>query len=200
MENIREIIGENLQALRKQKGLTQLDIAERFNYSDKAVSKWEKGDTLPDIETLNDICNFYGVTLDYLTHQGNKKEKEKYVIEKGSILLNHILITILISLSFIMIATIYFVYSCLVGNMEPYWLAFIWAVAPTCLSVSYCNYRFFKSKITYFISNTVFIWSIIVGVFLQVWVNCNISVWPIFLLGAPLEAALIIWLMMVKKK
>lgn len=200
MENIREIIAENLQALRKEKGLTQLDIAERFNYSDKAVSKWEKGDTLPDIETLSNLCDFYGVTLDYLTHEGTKKEKEKFKIEKGSVLLNHILITILISLCFIMIATIYFVYSCLVGNMEPYWLAFIWALPPTCISVSVCNRKFFRSRITSFVVNSIFVWSIIVGVYLQVWVVKKISVWPIFLLGAPLEAALIIWFMMRKEK
>ena len=85
MENIREIIGENLASLRKEAKLTQLELAEKFNYSDKAVSKWEKGDTIPDIETLYNLCQFYGVTIDYLTHQGSLNDKKEYVLKKHSI-------------------------------------------------------------------------------------------------------------------
>ena len=73
MEEIRKIIGKNLSELRKNKGLTQLELAEKFNYTDRAVSKWENGDTLPDIDTLYVLCEFYGVTLDYLTHEDNFK-------------------------------------------------------------------------------------------------------------------------------
>ena len=52
MEELKSIIGENLASLRKEKKLTQAELAERFNYTDKAISKWEKGETSPDIETL----------------------------------------------------------------------------------------------------------------------------------------------------
>ena len=77
MKEIREIVSENLTELRKEKKLTQLELAEKINYSDKAVSKWENGDTLPDIETLQKLCDFYGVTLDYLTHEGSRKDKKE---------------------------------------------------------------------------------------------------------------------------
>ena len=52
MENIKEIIAGNLVALRKSKRMTQQELAEKLNYSDKAVSRWEHAETLPDIETL----------------------------------------------------------------------------------------------------------------------------------------------------
>ena len=71
MEDLRKIIGNNLSELRKKRGLTQLELAEKFNYTDRAVSKWENGDTLPDVEILYNLCEFYGVTLDYLTHEDN---------------------------------------------------------------------------------------------------------------------------------
>ena len=75
MEDIKVIIGKNLAELRKRKKYTQLDLANILQYSDKSISKWEKGDSLPDIEVLYNICNMYGVTLDYLTHEGNYEDK-----------------------------------------------------------------------------------------------------------------------------
>ena len=47
-----------------------------FGYTDKAISKWEKGDTLPDVETLYQLASFYGVTIDYLTNDIPLEEKE----------------------------------------------------------------------------------------------------------------------------
>ena len=51
MESLRKIIGSNLAELRKERKITQLELAEMFGYAAKAISKWEKGDTLPDVET-----------------------------------------------------------------------------------------------------------------------------------------------------
>ena len=71
MKDVKPIIAENLAALRKSRGLTQAELAERLDYSDKAVSRWEHGDTLPDMNVLCDLCEFYGITLDYLVHKGD---------------------------------------------------------------------------------------------------------------------------------
>ena len=67
MEDLKIIVGKNLAALRKKKKLTQIELADKFNYSDKAVSKWEQGATLPDLETLCQLCDFYRVTTEVLT-------------------------------------------------------------------------------------------------------------------------------------
>jgi transcriptional regulator with XRE-family HTH domain len=71
MSDLKQLIAQNLVELRKSRKYTQQDIANMVQYSDKAVSKWEKGESLPDIEVLYQICNIYGVTLDYLTHDGS---------------------------------------------------------------------------------------------------------------------------------
>ena len=65
-ESVKEIIASNLASLRKQNKLTQQQLAEKINYSDKAVSRWENAETLPDIETLCKICDIYGVKFEYL--------------------------------------------------------------------------------------------------------------------------------------
>ena len=76
MKELREIIGENLTELRKQKGYTQISLAEKLNYSDKAISKWENGSSLPPIDILLELANLYGVTLDYLVKDSSQKDKK----------------------------------------------------------------------------------------------------------------------------
>ena len=94
MSDLKAIIARNLVELRKSKKYTQQDLAEILQYSDKAISKWEKGDSLPDIEVLYQICNLYGVTLDFLTHEGSLEEKKEYIIPKYEIR-NKAIITLL---------------------------------------------------------------------------------------------------------
>ena len=53
MKNLNEIIGENLTFLRKKAGFTQLELGEKFNYSDKTVSKWEQGSVLPSVDVYD---------------------------------------------------------------------------------------------------------------------------------------------------
>lgn len=76
--------GARLTAVRKEMNLTQQQLAEKINYSDKAVSKWERGESVPDIYTVCDICDKLGTSLDYLCgrdipfeEQSIKKQKSK---------------------------------------------------------------------------------------------------------------------------
>ena len=82
MNDLKKTIAYNLIELRKRKKYTQQDLGNILGYSDKAISKWEKGDSLPDIEVLYQISNLYGVTLDYLTHEGSYEEKKEYIMPK----------------------------------------------------------------------------------------------------------------------
>ena len=66
MDKLNFIIAKNLSELRKRNRLTQAELAEKLNYSDKAVSKWEKGESLPGVEVLYKLSKLYGVSLDYI--------------------------------------------------------------------------------------------------------------------------------------
>ena len=69
--NVREIIAKNISSLRKREKMTQAQLAEKLHYSDKAISKWERGDSLPDAEMLYEISKFFNVSIEYLfeTHE-----------------------------------------------------------------------------------------------------------------------------------
>ena len=63
---LRMQIGVNIAAHRKRAGMTQACLAEKLNYSDKAVSKWERGESMPDVTTLVQLADLFGVSLDDL--------------------------------------------------------------------------------------------------------------------------------------
>ena len=92
MIDYKAVFADNLSHLRSHKGWTQLELAEKLNYSDKTVSKWERGESMPDVIMLKQISDLFGITIDELLtdHKGKpvetwkqdsiapeKKEKEK---------------------------------------------------------------------------------------------------------------------------
>ncbi len=187
MDDLRNIIGKNLSDLRKRKGLTQLELAEKFNYTDRAVSKWENGDTLPDVEVLFDLCEFYGVTIDYLTHEDNYRYIKN---DSKAATINRILIICLVSLIIWTLATVIMVIS-IIRNSRPLWQAYVWAVPANAILLNFFNRAYFRKRLFYFIDWTVFIWSALAAVFLTI---MDMNLWPIFILGIPAQAAIALWL------
>ena len=187
MKDLRKIIGDNLSELRKRRGLTQLELAEKFNYTDRAVSKWENGDTLPDVEVLYQLCEFYGVTMDYLTHEENAqfKKKEDPLNKANKIVVTATAISVLW-----MLATVLFVYV-MIRRGNVIWQAFVWAVPLSAVFTLYFNKIYFHRKLTSFICWSIFIWSTITASFLTFG---NYEMWPLFFIGVPAQISLIFWL------
>ena len=77
MTDLKQICAVNLQALRQRDGLTQTELGEKLNYSDKAVSKWERGESIPDASVLKEIGSLFGVSLDSLLSD-HTNETEPY--------------------------------------------------------------------------------------------------------------------------
>lgn len=76
-----ETLNERIKNLRKKKGMTQLELAEKVHVTDKAVSKWETGEGNPEITILIELANIFEVSLDYLL-TGKEKEPEIIVMSK----------------------------------------------------------------------------------------------------------------------
>lgn len=180
MENLKKTVGQNIADLRKEKKLTQLEIAEMFGYSDKAVSKWEKGDTVPDIETLYKLSKFYGVSLDYFTCEDNT-QKDLYRQTKIS---KSVIISLLVS-SIIALSTIIYVWLLLFNDIN-YWLIFIWAIPATSLLLLLINNKWGKILYNFWILLTL-VWSLIVCFYLQF---IQFNPWPLFLIGVPLTVCI----------
>lgn len=124
-ETFKNTIAKNLTKYRKINNLTQLDLAEKLNYSDKAISKWERGESLPDIYTLSKLAEFYGITINDLCNEDLEPIKIKH-----SKKVNHIFI-ILLSVGLVwFIATLTFVILKIIPSTSSYelWPIFIIAI------------------------------------------------------------------------
>ena len=80
MENVKEVVKNNLIKLRKDNKFTQLELAQKVGYSDKAISRWETGETTPDVETLNTLAELYNVPIAYFfeeVHEVEQPQKKK---------------------------------------------------------------------------------------------------------------------------
>lgn len=78
-------VGKLIAKCRKEKNMTQEELAEKFNITDKSVSKWERGINAPDITILNDLCKELGISVDELLSGEkdlvSKEEKDKITID-----------------------------------------------------------------------------------------------------------------------
>ena len=106
-------------------GAPQLDLAEKLSYSDKAISKWERGESLPDLYTLQRIADLYGITINDLAYEKQEIIKPK-TIKKA----NHLFVTLLSCILVWFIATLTFVSLMLIPATSSYdnWLTFIIAI------------------------------------------------------------------------
>lgn len=183
MEELKNIIAENLIDLRKANKLTQLELAEKLNYSDKAISKWERGESLPDIVILKQLADMYGVGVDYILSKHTDEAKSKYHIPRPE-LNNKLIITLLSCLSIWILATILYINFKIMFD-HYYWMIWIWAL-PTTGIVLIVFSSIWGKKSMIITSVSAFIWTAILACYLQ-FIKYNI--WTLFLLGIPAQLA-----------
>lgn len=191
MENIKENISKNLVKLRKSRKLTQQDFAQIFNYSDKAVSRWERGESLPDIEVLTQICDYYGVEFSWLISAQNEIVKSK---QKDSTWYR-VATVLLYVVSVFTLATVIFVYFNISANIVLY-QAYIWAVPASFFIVAWCCHRWWGLALKFAFASAT-LWSLLVSVYVQF---LSLNIWAIFLLGIPLQLILVLTFLMGMNK
>ncbi|MBQ6935830.1 MAG: helix-turn-helix domain-containing protein [Clostridia bacterium] len=198
MSDIKYIISKNISLLRQNANMTQLKLAEKLNYSDKAVSKWERGEAVPDIKTLLDIADLFGVTVDYLVRSEHTKSDIKEKTKKYP-KYNHWVI-ILASIVFVwLLAIITFIILNAVISSTPFkWLVFIYAAVISAILWLILNSVWYKNKLNYVIVSLI-MWSVLVSIYLSLLV-CGINLELIYLLGAPGQIIILLWSFFKKAK
>lgn len=195
MENnneINKIIAKNLTQYRKAAGLTQAELAEKINYSDKSVSKWESGNGVPDVYTLVQIAKLYGLTLnDFVGEESPRKQQKK---TKSF----HVWIMLLSSGIVWLVATCIFVLLKLFMPSGEWWMAFVFAVMANAIVLIVFS-GVWKYRILNFTSVSLLVWTAITCTYLTTkiiadWRGVDISaLWLLFLLGVPLQVLECMW-------
>lgn len=189
MKELKQVVANNIIKLRKENKLTQAELAQKLNYSDKAISKWERGESIPDIEILKKIGDMFGVTVDYLITENAEQFKGKYLLPEKSKAKQISIIMLAITLVWL-VATIVFVYVNINFNYS-LWTAFVWAVPLSCvmLLVFYRKWAI-GNKILELVVNTILCWSLLTVIYLQF---LSYNLWLIFFVGIPIQIALVLW-------
>ena len=201
-EKLKQQIGANIAAYRKRAGLTQAGLAEKLNYSDKAVSKWERGESVPDVLTLMVLAEQFDITVNDLIADpnalpGNPGRLEKAMTQvsekalkrkanKNVILaLSSTLVWFVALLAFVVLSSFDFLeaYSCLL---------FFFAVPANAIVLlslrsAWRDFRWNQGLIT------TIVWGFLVAIHVTVLVVSGYNFWKLYLLGIPGQIAIFLW-------
>ncbi len=192
MEKIRKAIAHNLSELRKTKNMTQADLAQKLNYSDKAVSKWERAESVPDVAVLKAIADMFGVTIDYLI---TEEHDDPNVLRKKASrrkVRNRSLITGISILLVWFIATVAYINADLVTSFGKLAiLSFVYAVPVSVVVWLVFNSIWFNRRRNFLII-TILMWTVLASVVLT-FHAFSINVWTLFFIGIPAQAIIAMW-------
>ena len=202
MEDIKQIISQNIVALRRESGMTQIELAEKLNYSDKAVSKWERGESIPDITVLKAIADLFEVTVDYLISaehkEGDRKTDEPDEKQIARRARKHAMITGMSVILVWVIATILFVIlDVALSGTYAHYLAFAYAVPTSCIVWLVFNSMWHNRRWNYAIISLM-TWTLLASIHLSV-IAGGVNLWQIYLLGIPGQIIILLWSKIGKK-
>lgn len=202
-EEIKNNISKNLVKYRTASGLTQSAVAQKINYTDKSVSKWERGDGTPDIFVLRKLAEFYGVSVDdFLSDDSNKLIPDKPKLTRHK----HLIINLLsVGLVWLVAVTLFFLLNLILGLLKIdcgyNYIVFILAV-PVSGIVQTVFSEIWWSKLSSLIAVSVIIWGCVAFVFVM-FISFNLNFADrdkIFLISAVLQVLAILWFFLRKVK
>ncbi len=199
MQELKFIIAKNIQKLRQEKGMTQLELAEKLNYSDKSVSKWERGESLPDIVVLKAVADVFEVTLDYLVEEEHSQIKMPKTEAEQKLKRNYYIITITSIFMVALIATLVFIILAMVFPSTAYpWLCYAYAIPVALVVWLVFNSVWFEPRKNYMIVSLL-VWSILGALYVTFMME-GYRIWPILLVGIPTQIIIWMWSRLRKNK
>ena len=187
---LKHIVAKNIARLRRENSMTQLALAEKLNYSDKAVSKWESGASLPDIVVLKEIADLFGVTVDSLLSEDGKVEKKPAPRKRI-----HTVVTLLSVVLVWLIGTFVFVTFTIAGLGWHNWLAFIWPVPISFIVLLVFNSIWGNRRLNYLIISFL-MWTLLAAIYLSA---LPYNPWLVFVMGVPGQTIIFLWSGMKKR-
>ena len=207
-ENVKYRIGANIAAYRKRDGLTQASLAEKLNYSDKAVSKWERGESVPDVLTLMQLAELFGITVNELVCDPNalpensdsKLEKAMTQVSEKALKrkANKNVIQALSSTRVWFIALSAFVILSSFDFLEAYSCLLFFVAIPAnaivllSLRSAWRDFRWNQMLIS------LITWGSLLSIYMIILTVYHYHFWKLFLLGIPGQIAIFLWFRMFR--
>ncbi len=200
-------IGANIAAYRKRLGMTQARLAEQLNYSDKAVSKWERGESAPDVLTLVQLAELFEVSVNDLLVDPDALPANTSAVERvmdkavQKALKRKADKRIILGLSSILVWFVALFIFVVLSSFELHksWIAFIYAIpadAIVLLSLrsAWHDFRWNQALIS------AIVWGSLLSLYMTLFLFFGIHIWKLFLLGIPGQLAIFLWFRLYRKQ
>ena len=210
-EELRSRVGLNIARLRRERGLTQAELAERINYSDKAVSKWERAESLPDVLTLISLAEQLGTDLNTLTGlpaapqpepepvpepaapeippEPEKPAKKRYTADRGVIQKLSSILVWVVALFLYMVLDAF--------GVKNLWLLFVVAVPANAIVLLSLRSAWKLYGWNRFLISVI-MWGFLLVIYLLLLLTAKVNVWKILPMGLLGQAAIILWFKMFR--
>ncbi len=188
MENkdLKSIVGQNIYYLRTVNQMTQYELGEKLNYSDKAISKWERGEGLPDLYVVQKLSTIFGVNADYIISEHSEQDK---IVDTKPVKSNRRIIANIAIIAILTVALMIFV-SLAIAIHKYVWQVFIYAIPVVGIVTTVFSFVWAKGKGAFFSIS-----AIIIGILLTIYFAVgNYSNWMILIIGVPAEIILFLCL------
>ena len=205
-EKLKRQIGTNIGLYRKQCGMTQAGLAEKLNYSDKAVSKWERGESVPDVMTLVQIAELFEITVNELLVDPNQLPEDTGPVEKAmeraveKTLKKKADKRVILALSSLLVWFVALFVFVVVSSLDipKSWMAFIYAIpidaiVRLSLRSAWHDFRWNKFLVS------MIVWGSLLSIYASLLVFVGLNLWKILLLGIPGQLAVLLWFKMFRK-
>ena len=190
MEELKSIVSKNLVKLRQNSKLTQLELANKIQYSDKSISKWERGESLPDLEVLVKLSKIYDVNLNSFIEKDEKK-----IIPKKLIKNSHTMISLLSAGLVFFIASIIFAVLFMIPSTKPIsWIVFIYATPISSISLLVLSIKW-KNYLLQAIYSSIILWGLIISICISI---NYADIWSLCVIGFVFELLIIFWFILRK--
>lgn len=181
---LKAIVAKNIAALRIENKMTQLELGNAISYSDKAVSKWERGESVPDAYVLLRLSEIFGCSVDYLLHDHVEGEK----MPKAKAAVNHITVSLIPLIGIWTAALLAFIVMQLAGFTYP--MIFQYALVVSLIVLIVFN-SLWGRKLFGFIIISALTLSIVATVYL-LFLYAGYNYWQILLLGIPAQVIVLL--------
>lgn len=192
MNDLKETIAKNLSELRMRAKLTQVQLAEMLNYSDKAVSKWERGEAIPDLRVLIRLSRIYGITLDELVGTETPAVQPKPKAHQRGM---RAFITAMSAVLVWFVASwLFMLFYFITPTAEYAWLVFIVAPLPTAIVLMVFS-AIWGNRITNAIASSMIVWScaLIINIFVWKFSPGFTQIYFVWILAGVFEILIILW-------
>ena len=174
--------------LRKQQKLTQIELAEKIHYSDKAVSKWERGESMPDVAVFKTIAELFGVTIDFLVtaHEDEEIAKEQTSYAQAVKKKNRLIINFITVFSILVVEAMVFCALRFSATVNDFWENFLFCFVCPLPLVGLLEVIFsslWAKKRARLIAVSAFVWSLFIEAIIIIYVIYGRFFWQLLLIG-----------------